>query len=105
MSAPALDAEWLLSTLQRVLETTGGELDWDRAVFEKLAELADRFPEEVARCVASLVESDVRNRIARCDLAIRRTLQSLRAGPSSEAAKQTAARLVARKYPQFEDLM
>ena len=105
MSSPALDAPWRLSTLPRILEMTGGALDWDHAVCESLADLVKESPEQVAGCLERVLESDLRNRIHRCAKSIRKILEALRAGPAVETAKKIAARLVARKYPEFSDLM
>ena len=41
----------------------------------------------------------------RCAKALRATLEVLRTGPAGAAAREIAARLVARKYPEFSDLM
>jgi hypothetical protein len=105
MAGPALDAAWRLPRLVRVLEITGGELDLDRDACEELAGLAATFPEEVEKCLSRFVDTDHRSRVARCGKAIRETLQRLHDGPHPESAKRIAARLVARRYRQFEDLM
>jgi hypothetical protein len=105
MSSPAFDGQWRLSTLPRVLEATGGALDWDQAACETLAGLVEELPHEVAACLAGVVDNDVHDRIHRCGKAIRKSLETLRVGPAGDAAKKIAARLVARKYPEFSDLM
>jgi hypothetical protein len=105
ISSPAFDGPWRLSTLPRVLEVTGGALDWDESVCETLAVLVEQWPQEVAHCLGILVDSDAGHRIHRCSMSIRKILEALRSGATNETARKIAARLVARKYPNFSDLM
>jgi hypothetical protein len=77
----------------------------DQAVCETLANLVEESPRQVADCLARVVDNDVSHRTQRCANAIRKNLEALRAGPASDASRKIAARLVARKYPEFSDRM
>jgi hypothetical protein len=96
------DTEWSLTTLGEVMERTAGALDWDYGVAEKLAQIAESFPEKVAERLAVFVTRGTDTRINVCLPFIRRALTTLRARELPIAAT-TASRLVARGW-DFRDL-
>jgi hypothetical protein len=52
------DKQWLIDTLNQVLELTGGTLEWSHGVLERLEDFAADFPEETARAVSLIIRGD-----------------------------------------------
>ena len=55
-SGPAMPTDWLLSTLEFVLDKTGGKVDWDHEVIKKLARLVKQYPAAIARLMRRVIE-------------------------------------------------
>jgi hypothetical protein len=98
------DPDWALSSLADVLNATGGAIEWDYDVAERLAQLALTHPESVVTCLDKLLDRDTESRARRCEESIRSILTMLGGTRAASAAKQIANRLVARRLPQFADL-
>jgi hypothetical protein len=95
---------WSLSMLERVLAETGGRIDWQHEVLERLIALAPAHPNEVARCVERLVETRDDFDLIGSNREIRSLLQALMLTAVASTARTIAARLVARGRLEFRDL-
>lgn len=50
--------EWLLAQLERVLKLTGGKIDWEEKVVERLEELFEQYGIRVMKCLKGIVNGD-----------------------------------------------
>jgi len=57
-AAKSLDDDWLLSQLERVLALTGGVIDPDFHVFERLPGIAQKQPERAVKCLRAIIEAN-----------------------------------------------
>jgi hypothetical protein len=103
-ASPKFDPSWLLSTLDRILEATGGDLDWDDEVVDKLTSLAATLPLQVTKSLARFLEYPKPHRVAQNIGAIQAAIRVLRSGPAEDDARAIASRLVARGWPEFQEL-
>lgn len=98
------DASWSLRRLNEVLEATGGAIDWDHAVVEKLVEVVEEHPTETATALARFVDSADEWQARRNRPRIRAILTTLRDTAMADASREMASRLVARGWLDFRDL-
>jgi hypothetical protein len=98
------DRAWALPMLDRVLGVTRGSIDWDHEVTEKLASLATEAPEQVATCLAKLVDAPDDRAVLYNRKQIRTILEALMQTTAASSARAVASRLVARGSLEFRDL-
>jgi len=100
-----LSPTWSIDQLVDALELTGGRIEAQGAVLEKLLDLAGASPGRAADAVALWVDGAEPIEIAMSADRLYELLVQLVANEASSArARQTAHRLVARNLPQFVDL-
>jgi len=99
------DASWSLQRLNEVLSATGGAIDWDHAVIDKIAKVVESHPSEAAAALARFIDASDQWQSRRNATGIRAILTKLRDTAMSDAAHEMASRLVARGWLDFRDLM
>jgi len=108
-AAKSLDDDWLLSQLGRVLALTGGVIDPDFHVFERLPGIAQKQPERAVKCLRAIIEANREGwAVAGHEEEIRQVTQAaLGAGDAGarQAARDFLNYLASRGWPQFRDLL
>jgi hypothetical protein len=98
------DPVWSLSNLHRALTATGGRIDWQHEVLEKLVTMASSASHEVAGCLELIVDTRDDWNLIGGRGRIRSLLEALVPTSAVDAAHTIAARLVARGRLDFRDL-
>lgn len=103
-ASDALESEWSLPELERVLRLTNGEIERDDLVVKKLGGLVASSPGSVAACLHCLLDSSDEWWVMRTEHALRACLEALLSTSAADSAREIASRLVAMSNPRFQDL-
>jgi len=108
-AAKSLDDDWLLSQLERVLALTGGVIEHDFHVFERLPGIAQKQPERAVRCLRAIIDANREGwAVAGHEQEIRQVIKAgLGAGApgARQAARDFVNYLAFRGWFQFSDLL
>jgi len=109
LAAKSLGDDWLLAQLERVLALTGGVVEPDFHVFERLPSIAQKHPLRAVRCLRAVVEANPEGwAVAGHEEEIRQVIRAaLGAGEvgARQAARDFVNYLASRGWLQFRDLL
>ena len=104
-ASPALDPDWTLPELNRVLSSTGGLVEMHIEVVGKLAKLVSQYSDDVASCIEKFIEQRDQWRVNACRDSLRSAITALNQSPAIRRAQGIVSTLVARGWMDFRDLV